>query len=126
MAIKDCCLGNELVHVNTNQMLQGIPQEQHGGLEPKNILDCRERDPLVLTASVKRNKFSFYLTFACLVLCLLLLLFSSVWMVVVTLNTDLSKDDIMIKFVNNVMVVFVFVMMSQMILNRAGWMVDTG
>ena len=43
-----------------------------------------------------------------------------------TLNTDLCKDDRMIKFVNNIMVVFVFVMMSQMILNRAGWMVDTG
>ena len=46
-------------------------------------------------------------------------------MVVVTLNIDLCKDDIMIKFVKDIMVVFVFVMMSQMILNQAGWMVDT-
>ena len=42
------------------------------------------------------------------------------------LNTNLCKDDIMIKFVSNIMVVFVFVMMRQMILSRLGWMVDTG
>ena len=100
------------MHVNTNQMLQDTPHKQHGELKPENILDCRERDPLVLTVSIKRNKLSFYLTSACSVLCLLLLLFSLVWMVVVTLNTNLCKDDRMIKFVNNIMVVFVFVMMS--------------
>ena len=47
-------------------------------------------------------------------------------MVVVTLYTDLCKDDRMIKFVNNIMVVFVFLIMSQMILNRVGWLLDTG
>ena len=90
------------------------------------MLDCRERDPLVLTAFVKKNNLSFYLASACSILCLLLLLFSFVWMVVVTMNTYLCKDDRMIKFVNNIMVVFVFVMMIQMILNRAGWTADTG
>ena len=49
MTVKDCRLRNKLVHVNTNKMLHDIPQEQHGGLEPENIFDCRERYPLVLT-----------------------------------------------------------------------------
>lgn len=95
-------------------MLQDSPQVQYGGLEHGNILDCRERDLFI--AFVKKNKLSFYLASACLVSCLLLLLFSYVWMVDVTLTTNLCKDDRVIKIVN-IMAVFVFVMMSQLILN---------
>ena len=109
--------GNELVNIDTKQILQDTPQVQHGEVDHGNILDCRERDPLVLTASIKKTKLSFYLESARLVSCLIFLLFSYVCMVVVTFNTYLCKDDRMINFINNLMVVFVFVMMRQMILS---------
>ena len=77
MTNKGCGLRNELVSVDTTQMLQDTPHKQHGELKPENILDCRERDPLVLTDSVKRNKisfpicmFNFMFTFVTIQLCL--------------------------------------------------------
>lgn len=59
-------------------------------------------------------------------LCLILLLFGYVWIVASTLNADLCNDEEMIKFFNSVMFVFIFIMMSQVILHQAGWMKNTG
>ena len=70
MTVIDYGLGNELVNVDTTHMLHDTPRVQHGALENENILDCRERDPLVLIAYVKKTKLSFYLESACLVSCL--------------------------------------------------------
>ena len=68
---------------------------------------------MIIIASVKKDKLckgSFYSTSGILVLCLILLLFSYVRIVASTLNVDLCKDDRMIKFVNSMMVFFIFVM----------------
>ena len=127
MRVKDYGLENALIKIDTNQMFQDT-QEKHGELKHEHILYYRETNPLVNIASIKEDKFSmrsFYLAYACSILCLILLLFSCVWIVASTLNADLCKSDKMIKFVNSMMVVFIFVMMSQVILNQASWMKDT-
>jgi hypothetical protein len=122
MFVKDCGLENALINTNNEQIFQGTEQVQHGALQHEGIIDNKsdttEKDKLFMG--------SFYLASACSVLCLSLLLFSYVWIVASTLNADLFKDDRMIKFVNNMMVVFIFVALSQVILNGAGWIVDTG
>ena len=43
MIVKDYGFGNELVNIDTIQMLQDTPQVWHGGLEHENIFDCRKR-----------------------------------------------------------------------------------
>jgi hypothetical protein len=100
------------------KMFQDTQQVHHEGLQHESISISiyilwltEKQDPLVITASIKKDNLfmgSFYLAYASSILCLSLLLFSCVWIVASTLNEDLCKDDRMIKFVNNMMVVFIF------------------
>ena len=69
MTVKDCGFGNELVNIDTINMLHDTPQVQHGQLEHENILYCKERDPLVFTAYVNKKNLSFYISSACSVSC---------------------------------------------------------
>ena len=138
MMITYCDLGDDLFNmdIDYNHMFRDAQHVHHEWLQHEIILDIdlqplvdRKSDPLFITTSVKKDEFfmgSFYLAFACSILCLFLMLFSYVWIVASTLNAYICKRERMTDIVNIRVVVFISVMIIQVILNQAIWMVDIG
>jgi hypothetical protein len=64
----------------------------------------------------------FYIQFCCSDF----LIVNGVWLEVATMNTNVWEMEGMINLINNAISIFIFVLMSQMIIVRAGGMDDTG
>jgi hypothetical protein len=75
---------------------------------------------------VQKGKHVVSFSLACLVLLISLLLFSGVWLQSTTKNVDDYAINEMITWINNVISVFMFVVISQVIIIPAGRMDDTG
>jgi hypothetical protein len=82
-------------------------------------------NPLVNVALVKKDKNVFHsFSFAFLYSFFLLgfLIVSGVWLEVATMNINDWEMEGMINLINNAIWIFIFVVMSQMIIIRVGWM----
>jgi hypothetical protein len=80
----------------------------------------------LFTVPVQKGKHVVSFSLACLVLLISLLLFNGVWLLTMTKNVDDCAIDGMITLINNVISVFMFVVISQVIIVQAERMDDTG
>jgi hypothetical protein len=80
----------------------------------------------LITVPIQKGKHVLSFSFAYLVLFISLLLFSGVWLQSATKNIDDCAINEMITLINNVISVFMFVVISQVIIILAERMDDTG
>ena len=88
----------------------------------ENIYDSKDEVVLVVKDKYDGGTFSFSSVY--LVLLFIFLVFSSVWLVAATMNAKVHEN--LINVLNDVSVVFIVVVMSQMYRFQAGWKNDTG
>ena len=83
---------------------------------------------MVDVVPIKKGKYviySFSFSLVCSILFLSLLLVLGVWLVVTTMNCGICEFEGIINLINNVVLVFIIVVMSQMIIIQLAWMDDT-
>jgi hypothetical protein len=89
----------------------------------------RRTCPLVDVVPVKKGRYvdgSFSFTSVYSVLLFSLLLISGIWLATATMNGGVCEFKGMVNLVNNVVSVFIMVVMSQVLIIQAGRMNDTG